>query len=498
MTLRARLTLALVALLALGLIVADVATYTALRSFLLQRVDQQLAAARVPAAIALNDELSGGGPHPPSPGGEAALPSGTYVAFIDSSGSLHDKVFWYGGPEPSKPDLPVDLGTEPFTTGAAASGGPRYRVQATQVSNGVLVVGIPLTEVTQTLRRLVVVALLVTGAVVVAMALISWATVRRELRPLEEIEDTAGAIAGGDLARRVGETDPRTEVGRLGISLNGMLGRIEEAMDERRASEEALRRFLADASHELRTPLTSIRGYAELFRRGAEKDPADTAVAMRRIEQESERMGLLVDDLLFLARSGRGRPIAHDPVDLARVAADAVHDAQAIDPSRSITLEGPEHLVVAGDDRRLRQVFANLLSNALAHTPAGTSVRVTVREEADEMAAVEVTDRGPGLSSEDAAHVFDPFYRADPSRGRAGDGGGEGTGLGLAIVAAIAEAHGGEADLTTAPGHGATFVVRIPRVATNVDLALPGSSDEGRSGQPSAEPVSGGHPDRPG
>ena len=401
------------------------------------------------------------------------------MAFIDASGTLHDRVFSYGGPEPSKPHLPEELGTEPFTTGAVAAGGPRYRVQATQVSNGVLVVGIPLTEVTQTLRRLVVVALLVTGAVVAAMALISWATVRRGLRPLEEIGDTAGAIAGGDLSRRVDETDPRTEVGRLGISLNGMLGRIEEAMDERRASEEALRRFLADASHELRTPLTSIRGYAELFRRGAEKDPADTAVAMRRIEQESERMGLLVDDLLFLARSGRGRPIAHDPVDLARVAADAVHDAQAIDPSRSIILESPEHLVVAGDDRRLRQVFANLLSNALTHTPDGTPVAVAVREESDGMAAVEVADRGPGLSPEDAANVFDPFYRADPSRGRAGDGGGEGTGLGLAIVAAIAEAHGGEVDLTTTPGDGAAFVVRIPREApTTVDAELPEPPDE--------------------
>jgi two-component system, OmpR family, sensor kinase len=483
MTLRARLTLALVALLALGLIVADVATYTALRSFLLQRVDQQLAAARVPAAIALNDELSGGEPHPPAPGGEAALPSGTYVAFIDGSGTLHDKVFSYGGPEPSRPHLPEVLGTEPFTTGAVAAGGPRYRVQATQVSNGVLVVGIPLTEVTQTLRRLVVVALLVTGAVVAAMALISWATVRRGLRPLEEIGDTAGAIAGGDLSKRVDETDPRTEVGRLGISLNGMLGRIEEAMDERRASEEALRRFLADASHELRTPLTSIRGYAELFRRGAEKDPADTAVAMRRIEQESERMGLLVDDLLFLARSGRGRPIAHDPVDLARVAADAVHDARAIDPSRAITLEGPEHLVVAGDDRRLRQVFANLLGNALSYSPAGTPVAVTVREEAGGMAAVEVADRGPGLSPEDAAHVFDPFYRADPSRGRAGDE-GEGTGLGLAIVAAIADAHGGEVAVTTAPGAGASFITLIPMMST---LPKPVQS---ASDQPNPQPSS--------
>ncbi len=167
------------------------------------------------------------------------------------------------------------------------------------------------------------------------------------------------------------ETDPRTEVGRLGASLNVMLGRIEEAMDERRESEEALRRFLADASHELRTPLTSIRGYAELFRRGASDDPADTALAMRRIEQEGERMGVLVEDLLFLARAGQGRPIAHEPVDLVRVATDAVHDARAVDPSRTIELETPDALTVTGDEGRLRQVLANLLSNALTHTPAG-------------------------------------------------------------------------------------------------------------------------------
>jgi two-component system OmpR family sensor kinase len=472
-TLRARLTVALVVLLALGLIVADVATYTALRSSLYRRVDQQLVGARVPAAIALNEELSDGG-LPRGPGGESLLPTGTYIAFIDSTGTLHDKVVQYGGPEPSKPNLPATLGAEPFTVGSVDGGGPSYRVQATPFSNGVLVVGIPLTEVTQTLRRLLAVALMVTIAVVAAMALISWATVRRGLRPLEEIGDTAGAIAGGDLSRRVDETDPRTEVGRLGISLNGMLGRIEEAMDERRASEEALRRFLADASHELRTPLTSIRGYAELFRRGAAGDPGDTAVSMRRIEQESERMGLLVDDLLFLARSGRGRPIAHDLVDLGRVAADAVHDAETLDPTRSIKLAAPEHLVVTGDDRRLRQVFANLISNALAHTPAGTPVTVTVHADADAagMAAVEVTDHGLGLSDEEAAHVFDPFYRADPSRGRAGEE-GEGTGLGLAIVAAIAEAHGGDVDVTSSPGEGASFVVRIPVAATPLVADVP-------------------------
>jgi two-component system OmpR family sensor kinase len=296
------------------------------------------------------------------------------------------------------------------------------------------------------------------------MAILSLFTVRRGLRPLEQIEQTAEAIAAGDLSRRVEGTDPRTEVGRLGVSLNVMLGRIEEAMDERRASEEALRRFLADASHELRTPLTSIRGYAELFRRGASDDPGDTALAMRRIEQEGERMGVLVEDLLFLARAGQGRPIAHEPVDLVQVATDAVHDAGAIDPSRAIELDVSDDVMVVGDEGRLRQVLANLLSNTLTHTPAGSPVTVRVRS-ADGWAEVDVSDRGPGLSADEAAHVFEPFYRADPARGRvrADDGSDEqGTGLGLAIVAAIAEAHGGSVSVASEPGDGATFHVRIP------------------------------------
>jgi two-component system OmpR family sensor kinase len=297
------------------------------------------------------------------------------------------------------------------------------------------------------------------------MAILSLFTVRRGLHPLERIETTAEAIAAGDLSRRVEETNPRTEVGRLGASLNVMLERIEEAMDERRASEEALRRFLADASHELRTPLTSIRGYAELFRRGASDDPADTALAMRRIEQEGERMGVLVEDLLFLARAGQGRPIAHEPVNLVRVAKDAVDDARAVDPTRAVELDAPDPFEVSGDDGRLRQVFANLLSNAITHTSAGTPVTVRVRVD-DGWAEIEVSDRGPGLAADEATHVFEPFYRADPVRGRvrAGDGGDDeqGTGLGLAIVAAIAEAHGGGVGVTSEPGDGATFRVRLP------------------------------------
>ena len=474
MTLRARLTIALVALVAVGLVVANVATYAALRSFLYQRVDQQLRPAPGFALAQLADQHQGDfqGPQGPQDG---ILPSGTYAALFAPSGDVvAEKLFIYGGTTPALPALPAGVTTgdgpsEPFTVGCVGGGSLRYRTVAAGLGGSLegytIVVAIPLTETTQTLHRLVVIAGLVTVAVLAAMALLSWWTVRRELHPLEEIEVTAGAIAAGDLSQRIDETDPRTEVGRLGVSLNVMLERIEEAMDERKASEEALRRFLADASHELRTPLTSIRGYAELFRRGASANPDDTALAMRRIEQESERMGLLVGDLLFLARAGQGRPIGRERLDLVRVATDAVQDARIADPARTIELSAPGSLMIHGDEPRLRQVFANLLSNALIHTPAGSAISVRLAVDDDGWARISVSDHGPGLSADEAAHVFDPFYRADPARARSSavpDEDGGSTGLGLAIVAAIAEAHGGSVDVVSQPSEGATFTVRLP------------------------------------
>jgi two-component system OmpR family sensor kinase len=484
-TLRFRLTAALVVLVAVGLLAADVATYAAFRSFLVKRVDQQLASAQPMLPGLLSNPDLGNGQTPSGDEPDPFLPSGTFVALYDASGKqVRARTISYDASAPSPPAITAAVldaagpGAAPRTVGAVGGGGSTYRVLASQLRDTVsgdmytAVLGIPLTEVGQTLRRLEVVAAIVTLAVLAAMALLSWWTVRRGLRPLEEIEHTAGAIAAGDLSRRVEVVDPRTEVGRLGGALNVMLGRIEDAMDEQRASEEALRRFLADASHELRTPLTSIRGYAELFRRGARDDPEDTALAMRRIEQESQRMGVLVDDLLFLARSGHGRPIEHDPVDLARVAADAVHDAIAVDPSRAIALEAPPTLTIAGDEARLRQVLANLLGNALAHTPAGTPVTVGLRNGGG-WAELSVADSGPGLTTEETARVFDAFYRVDPARKRTGSSEGRGTGLGLAIVAAIAEAHGGAASVESNPGRGATFTVRLPVDAPGTPTAPP-------------------------
>jgi two-component system OmpR family sensor kinase len=301
--------------------------------------------------------------------------------------------------------------------------------------------------------------------VLAVMAVISWWTVKRGLRPLERIERTAEEIAEGNLSLRVAEPDPGTEVGRLGVAFNVMLERIEVTMEERRASEEALRRFLADASHELRTPLTSIRGYAELFRRGAESDPDDSALAIRRIEQESIRMGVLVDDLLFLARAGQGKPIASDPVDLAQIVDDATRDARVVDPTREIDLNAPAELTMMGDEGRLRQVITNLVSNAITHTAQGSAVAVSLEAE-DGWAKIEVHDAGPGLTSEEAAHVFDPFYRAVESRSRQLRKNGEdritGAGLGLSIVAAITQAHGGTVGVVSDPQRGSTFKVRLP------------------------------------
>ncbi|MEU5883820.1 HAMP domain-containing sensor histidine kinase [Spirillospora sp. NPDC047279] len=339
---------------------------------------------------------------------------------------------------------------------------PDWRIRTALLpgGRGTLVMAMRTTEqdelIGRTLGTLVTVMLAVLGGV----ALLAWRAIRRALRPLDEIAETAGAIGGGDLARRVEAPGPKTEVGRLGAALNAMLAQIESAFREREASEERLRRFIADASHELRTPVATVRGYAELFRRGAADRPGDLAKAMRRIESEAERMGLLVDELLLLARLDQGRPLDRGPVDLAVLAADAVADAGAVEPGRPLILEATGSVVVSGDEERLRQVLANLLANVRRHTPAGTPATVRAALEGGQ-AVIEVADRGPGLTGDQRAQVFERFYRADEARSR--DHGG--AGLGLSIVAAVAEAHGGAATVRSAPGEGASFRVAFPAAA---------------------------------
>ncbi|WP_026909617.1 sensor histidine kinase [Patulibacter minatonensis] len=359
---------------------------------------------------------------------------------------------------PGGPGNPSGRGAAGGSTGlqTSTSAGGTSAVRAA-LADGFVVVAVPLTDVDDTLDRL-----LRTEAIVIAIALalltgLSWVLVRIGLRPLDRMATTAGVIAAGDLDHRVQDANHKTEVGRLGLALNGMLGRLESAFAEREASEGRLRQFLSDASHELRTPLASIRGYAELFRVGAVKDPEDLKKAMGRIEDEAARMGVLVEDLLVLARLDEAPEKAHAPVDVALIAEDAAEDARAIDPARPITTAGAGEAVVRGDDGQLRQVLTNLVRNALVHTPGGTPVEVTTTTDATHV-EIEVRDHGQGLPSEDPQAIFGRFWRAEGGRTR----GKSGAGLGLAIVAAIVDAHDGEVRAANAADGGASFVVRLP------------------------------------
>lgn len=463
MSLRARLLITTVLVAAAGLLVADAITYRYLSSFLVHRVDEQLHSARQDAAAALSVEARFG---PGAPGPEHLPPPGTYAAVRDQTGRIViARFFVYAGQEPKPPSLPATLpgvdgvtGTRAFTASAEGGGGPTYRVLATAIGGGTLVVAIPMTDVAETLRRLLFLELFVSLAVLGALAALSLWLVRIGLRPLEGMAETAGAIAAGDLSQRVEPSDPRTEVGRLGVALNAMLAQIEAAFEERRASERRLRRFVADASHELRTPLTSIRGYAELFRRGADSRPDDLAKSMGRIEAEASRMGVLVDDLLLLARLDQGRPLEREPVDLTRVVTEAVEAARAAEPERSIHLLTAGDATVLGDADRLRQVVDNLLNNVRVHTPAGSPAHVEVSVDGEHV-EVSVSDEGPGIDPEVVSRVFERFFRGDPSRSRTQGG----AGLGLSIAGAIIAAHGGEIHAGSREGGGARFVVRIPR-----------------------------------
>jgi two-component system, OmpR family, sensor kinase len=480
LSLRTRLLLALLSVVAAGMLVAGVATYVSLRSFLLERVDLQLRDARVPVTMALTSSAQSGGlPFGPAAGGGANLPPGTFGQLRGSGGTtvINSISFSYGTQDQPTPVLPVPLppisaddGHPTTFSAGSTSGGTSagFRVLEERVPqlSDVLIVAIPLNETRQTLGRLLVVEVVVSLGVLAILAAAAWWLVKRDLRPLETMAVTADAIAAGDLSRRVEPAEPRTEVGRLGLSLNTMLTRIEEAFAERAATEDKLRRFLADASHELRTPLTSIRGYAEVFERGAKDDPEDLELAMRRIEEESKRMGVMVEELLVLARLGEGREPEQAPVNLARVVGDAVSDARAAAPERAIALDAVEDLKVIGDDAQLRQVVANLLGNALRHTPDDAAIRVRLAPDGGS-AALEVADDGPGLAPDVAAKVFEPFYRADASRTRQTGG----AGLGLAIVQAIVEAHGGRVTLRTSPGAGATFTVHLPLLETTETAA---------------------------
>ncbi|WP_350276253.1 HAMP domain-containing sensor histidine kinase [Kribbella sp. HUAS MG21] len=481
--LRVTIVVVLLTLVALALASSGVLATTIMRGYLTDRVDDQLQQVAGPLSKAPDDRR----PLPPGKGLRPQLPSPIVVQFNDPEGSSARGPAWSRitetEPLPNLPTLNLiqvrALEGKPFEVDAQ-SGGATWRVLALPLEDGTgsVMAAQSLRDMDHTITRLVGVQLAAGAIVLVLLAGVGTYVVRRSLRGLEDVEHTAVAIAGGDLSRRVPQRDPRTEVGRLSLALNQMLGQIENAFAQRtasefaarrsedaarrseeaaRLSEDRMRRFVADASHELRTPLTSIRGFAELARQRGDGSDPDT---MRRIEQEAKRMGLLVDDLLLLARLDQQRPLRMESVDLLPIAADALHNAQAVQPERHISLTilpESEAPVVSGDEARLRQVLGNLVSNALHHTPPDAPITVSVGTRGSE-AVLEVRDTGPGLSDEQKARVFERFYRADTARTRTTGG----SGLGLSIVAALVAAHRGRVTVTDTTPHGATFTVYLP------------------------------------
>lgn len=462
-SLRGRLLVGVISLVVVGLLISDVATFASLQRFLISRVDDQLTSNWQAAVGVL------GGPDE-GPRSSFGFPPGTVIELISPNGTLvaPPSILTTPGSTPSSalpvlphslPNYGMDKPSAPFTV-AGIAGVSQYRVidwPEDSFRGNFVVLAIPLTEVRSTLNQLLLLEASITLAVVAATALLALLIIRIGLRPLQRMGAVAQDIAAGDLTRRVEPASRQTEIGRLGLALNGMLSQIEAAFAERTASNDRLRRVIADASHELRTPLTSIRGYAEMLRRGAAESPRDSEAARRRIEEESIRMTGLVDDLLLLARLDQGRPLDKAAVDLRTIATDAVADARVVAPQRSISLTSNGPAIVTGDDTRLRQVLSNLVRNALVHTPQQTPIEVEVATH-DSVGRVSVADHGPGLAADDVERIFEPFYRADPSRSR--DHGG--AGLGLSIVSAVVTAHGGHVKVRQTEGGGATFEVELP------------------------------------
>ena len=459
--LRIGLVAATLVLVTCGLVTSGVAVTSILRHSLVSRIDSNLLEASRSWAQAPRRQSA-----PPYEGPDPGRPpSKFYVRGIGSDGTTFTAI----NDRNAEPALPPDndVGPNPVTLPSVNGSDILWRVVSVRGPHGLTTVAVDLSDVQHTVRSLVWLQFGIGVAVLAVVGIVSFAVVQRSLRPLSEVEQTAAAIASGQLDRRVPERDPHTEVGRLSLALNGMLTQIQQAVassessaETARGSEDRLRRFITDASHELRTPLTTIRGFAELYRQGATRD---VAMLLSRIESEASRMGLLVDDLLLLARLDVQRPLEHNRLDLLALASDAVHDARAIDPQRTVTMEildGPGTPEVVGDEPRIRQVLSNLVVNALQHTPTSADVVVRVGTDGDD-AVVEVADKGPGMSQEDASRVFERFYRTDSSRARASGG----TGLGLSIVDSLVHAHGGLVTVTTAPGKGCCFRVTLPRVS---------------------------------
>ncbi|MHB1800391.1 MAG: sensor histidine kinase [Actinomycetes bacterium] len=486
-----RLIATVLTLMTAALVITGLAGARLLHGYLLGQVDRQIGATAERLSHAVDRPDFGFATHQDS--GRPQLPSVYSISVLAPDGGLITHV-------PAGTDPTGSTGSGPVVTWMTATvvvahhdqpftrpgPGGAWRLVAVPLplTGNTLVVSTSLAAVSGTVGHLVDIDLAVGAVVLLGLGLAGFTVVRASLRPLDDIEDTAEKIAAGDLSRRVPGQDRRTELGRLRSALNTMLGQIETAFAAQiasearaRGSEDRMRQFVADASHELRTPLTSIRGFAELYRHGGLADPDELPRVFRRIEDEAARMGVLVSDLLLLARLDEHRPLERRPVDLVRIVADAAQDAQLLAPDRVVRTAclgtGPAAVIVSGDESRLRQVVSNLVTNAITHTPPGTPIEIRVGRvvgPGGPEAVLEVADQGPGLAPEHARRVFERFYRADPGRSREHGG----TGLGLAIVASIVAAHSGRAEVVTSPGRGAAFRVVLP-------VTAPGEEPGGRT-----------------
>ncbi len=502
MSLRLRLLVAVGLISIAALVVADFATYSALRTSLYNQVDQELAEHTHPFALTAADTPYCSTPQAGGPGGASPVddgnsgnsgtgPSGNFrtgggpnvfgiyfSAVVSQGGSVINgwKCPAYVGSHSYSPSLPSPItgfstqsdGSQVayFTAGSTTSGGPDFRVRAVKFPGeaDVLVQAQPLTDQDSTLHTLFLTEFAVTAGAIVLALLGGWWLVRLGLRPLVDVEATADSIAAGNLNQRVPGANEPTEVGRLARALNVMLERIQSAFDARvrsetrlKQNEQHLRQFVADASHELRTPIAAVSAYAALFERGAGTRSEDLPRIAAGIRTETARMDRLVTDLLTLARLDEGLPMDREPVELVGLVSEAVHTATAVGPEWPVQFWAARPLEITGDKDRLRQVVDNLLANVRAHTPPGTTTTVRVDEIGDQ-AEIEVRDTGPGMPGDEATRIFERFYRSDPARARTRGG----SGLGLSIVAAIVEAHGGTVTASSAPGEGMTVTVRIP------------------------------------
>ena len=474
-SLRNRLILATLALATNAIAASDFAATNSLRSFLISQADNQLTEVVQTSMLRLDragieselssevDDKNSFRPLRPLGG----VPTTTAVTLLDLKGNVIGQI---GGQFSNSIDFkefnkltPAEVilrKGEPFTI-IGIGNQPDIRAIAKLLPSGAgtVVISVALDSVDRTVAGLGGIFFLIGLFVLLSIGFVARSLIKLTLKPLNKIEETAAAIAEGDLSARLPVVNPKTEVGRLTGSLNTMLSRIEESFAVRVESESKLRRFVADASHELRTPLTAIRGFAELHRQGAVEGAEKTKELISRIEKESIRMSSLVEDLLLLARLDQSRELTFDPVDINHLVKEAVASAQAAGPEYEITVSSAsDEIFVLGDSMRIHQAIANLLANARTHTPSGTKIGVDISQDEVET-KISVSDNGPGLTAEDQSRIFERFFRADPSRARAS---GEGSGLGLAIVDAVMKAHDGSVEVKSELGNGAIFILHFP------------------------------------